>query len=171
MDAAARGLAPGGRLAPRRLRVWAALARAAGSAVEARAARAEVRHLGARLGLRVESLEAALATDLPYVSITASEAPAGPAALVWDLPIGGGAAPDPVALRLEADAPGPVGGVLLWFEAELDDGLTLGNAPGADGHWGRLLASFAEERGVRAHGAVQVALSASPGGAVDVRLA
>lgn len=169
MDAAAPWVVPGGRLAPRRLRVWAALARAGGSAAEARAARDEVRRLGRRHGLRTGVLEEALATELPYVSVSGSEVAAGPAVLAWDLPLGVGARPEPVERSLHATEPGPIAGVILWFSAELDDGLSLGNTPDAEGHWGRLLASFAEERGVRADGEVRVSLSVADN-RVQVRL-
>ncbi|MFZ5476545.1 MAG: methyltransferase domain-containing protein [Myxococcota bacterium] len=165
MDAAA---AWGGRLAPRRLRVWAALARAGGSAREYRAARAEVRRLGDRHGLRVGALEGALATREAYVTVTATESPVGPPVLVWDLALGAGERPSDRAVTLSASEPGPVAGVLVWFEAELDDELVLANPPGAGGHWGQLLASFAEERGVRAGEGVHVEIGVRDGG-VTVR--
>ena len=168
MNAASAWVAPGGRLAPRRLRVWAALARAGGSAAEARAARAEVRRLGQRLDLRLDALQEALATPIPYVSLSGSEVPAGPARLVWDLALGDGALPGPVTLALQPAEAGPVAGIILWFEADLDDNLPLGNAPGADTHWGRLVAAFAEERGVRAGGTVDVRFTTAEG-RVEVR--
>lgn len=175
MAAVAPWLAPGapdappGRLAPRRLRVWAALARASGSAREARLARAQVRGIGARYDLVTGPLEACLDTPLAYVSVTTTEAPAGPAALAWDIPLGTAAGPAPVTLALTATEPGPIAGVLLWFDAELDDDLVLANPPGAGGHWGQLLCAFADERGVRAGDAVHVALSVE-GTAVVARL-
>ena len=70
--------------------------------------------------------------------------------------LGTGATPPPAERRLHVDDAGPVGGVLLWFEAELDRSLHLANPPGAGGHWGQHLASFAEERGVRSGGGLDV---------------
>ncbi|MDP2307661.1 MAG: class I SAM-dependent methyltransferase [Pseudomonadota bacterium] len=164
MDAVAPWVAPGpgglaGRLAPRRLRVWAALARASSSAREARLARAQVRSIGARYRLATGALEACLDTPLAYVSVTATEVPAGLPVLAWDIALGTGARPAPLTLTLTADDPGPIAGVLLWFEAELDDHLVLANPPGNGGHWGQLLCAFAEERGLRAGGSLSVSLS------------
>jgi SAM-dependent methyltransferase len=163
MDAAARWLAPGGLLAPRRLRVWAALARAGGPAAEARAAGTELRSLGARFGLATDVIAGTLAPPLPYVELSGSEQPVGPAELVWDLGLGVGDTPPARTIALRAAEPGPVGGVLLWFEADLDPGFTLGNTPGGDTHWGRLLLGFAIERGVRAGGTCAVALRVEGG--------
>jgi SAM-dependent methyltransferase len=164
----APGLLAPGLLAPRRLRVWAALARASGSAREARLARAQVRGIGARYGLVTGPLEACLDTPLAYVSVTTTEPPAGPAALAWDLALGTDARPAPVTLALTAAEAGPLAGVLLWFDAELDEGLVLANPPGAGGHWGQLLCAFADERGVRAGEVLTVSLAVE-GSAVVAR--
>lgn len=169
MHAVAPWVAPHGHLAPRRLRVWVALTRASGSAREAQLARAQVRSLGTRFDLSIGPLEACLDTDLAYVSVTTTERPVGPAALAWDIALGTDAHPHPCTLSLTAAEPGPIAGVLLWFEAALDDGLVLGNAPGAGGHWGQLLCAFAEERGVRAGQQVAVSLGVE-GGNVTARM-
>jgi SAM-dependent methyltransferase len=169
MDAVATWLAPGGRVAPTRLRVWAALARAPSSAREARLARAQVRGIGARYGLAVDTVEACLETRLAYVAATGTEAPVGPPTLVWDLAVGTGARPTPVRVHLPAAEPGPVAGVLLWFAADLDEGLVLGNPPGAGGHWGQLLCAFAEETGLRAGEALTVDLRVDDGFVVATR--
>ncbi|MES2642076.1 MAG: class I SAM-dependent methyltransferase [Myxococcota bacterium] len=169
MAAVAPWVSPtGGLLAPRRLRVWAALARASGSAREARLARAQVRGIGARYDLVTGPLEACLDTPLAYVSVTTTEPPAGPAALAWSLALGTDARPAPVTLALTAAEAGPLAGVLLWFDAELDAGLILANPPGAGGHWGQLLCAFADERGVRAGDVVTVSLAVE-GSAVVAR--
>jgi SAM-dependent methyltransferase len=155
-------LAPPG-LAPRRLRVWSALARASGSAQEARAAARQIRTFGARYGLELGCLGDVLAPGVPYVSLTSSEAPVGPPTLVWDIALGTGERPEARTLALAVDEAGPVGGVLSWFEAELDDGVWMANPPGAGGHWGQHLASFAEERGLRARGTIDVHFSVISG--------
>jgi hypothetical protein len=160
MDAAAGWVAPGGLLAPRRLRVWAALARATDSAREFRAARAQVRALGERYGVRTRVLEDELATPFAYVTCGGTLAPAGPPTLLWDLALGSGQRAEPRTVSLVADEAGPVAGVIVWFESELDDGIVLGNPPGAGGHWGQLIAAFAEERGLRAGGGFPVEIVA-----------
>lgn len=159
MDAARPWLAPGGRLGPRRLTVWAALAHAGGSAREARSAAAELRRLGGAYDLRVGTVLERLGGNLGYHGLSHGEAPAGPAVCVWDLELGSGARPEPREVFLRADEPGPYAGLITWFEAELDEGLTLGNMPGAGGHWGQLVTGFAEERGLRAGEGLRVRLS------------
>lgn len=150
-------------LAPRRLRVWSALARASGSAHEARAAARQIRTFGDRYGLELGCLRDVLTPEVPYVSLTSSEAPVGPPTLVWDIALGTGERPEARTLALAADDAGPVGGVLTWFEAELDDGVWMTNPPGAGGHWGQHLASFAEERGLRSRGTIDVHFSVISG--------
>ena len=69
---------------------------------------------------------------------------AGPPVVVWDLAVGQDPVPDsPVEVSLPADGDGePVDGVVIWFEATLDDGILLGNTPPRGGHWGQLLVGF-----------------------------
>ena len=151
MDAAAGWVAPGGLLAPRHLRVLAALVRAPGSAREARDARRAVAGLEARLGLQLGALADALTDVEPYRYHAGQVELASPPAVVWDLPLGEGAEPDEeVRVDLVPDQPGPVGGAVVWFEATYDDGLVLDNAPGRPGHWGHLVSAWDREVGARA---------------------
>lgn len=148
MDAAAAWLGPGGRLAPSRLRVWCAAARAPGSAKEARDARREVVTLGRDLDLEVGPLLSALECRTPYRYQSTTEVPVGPPVLLYDLALGAGERPGDLHVALLVDEPGPVGGALIWFEAVLDDDLVLSNAPGRGGdHWGQLVCAWADEIG------------------------
>ncbi len=160
MAAAARWVRPGGRLAPARLRVWACLVRAGGSAREARAADAELVRIARAADLNLDRVRESLAGPADYRNIGAREVVAGPSAPVWDLDLRAGVAPEAVTRALTVDEAGPVAGVLVWFEAELDEAACLGNPPGAGGHWGQLVCQWAEERGMRAgeQVAVRVAL-------------
>lgn len=162
MDAAARWVRPGGRCAPRRLRVWTALVRVSGSAREAAAAAAEVRALGTRHGLDVGPIVRSIEGLESYAYMTAPLAPVSGAALVYDLAIGRGDAPGPMDVELVVSEAGPIGGAIVWFEAELDDGLVLDNA--GEGHWGQLCCAWASERGARAGERLSVRVTPTPGG-------
>ena len=152
MHSAATWLAPGGRLAPRRLRVHVALARASDSAREARNARREVQRLEAQHGLDLAPLLEALKPDEPYKAYATTVVPAGPAVCVWDVALGEvEEVEDFRNVELEVDDPGPVSGALVWFEAELDDALTLSNHPDMpreQNHWGQLVCAWSEEVGM-----------------------
>ena len=123
-----------GPVAPRRLRVWAALAHAGSSAREAREAMAEASRVARTHGLGVESVLERMRGPVAWHDFTHAEAVAGPAVLAWELTVGEEARPQAVEVTLRATEPGPHAGLILWFEAELDEGLVLGNAPGAGGH-------------------------------------
>lgn len=156
MDGVAPWVVPGGLLAPRRLRVWVAAARAGDLAREARGALAEVDRLCLGVGLDPAPLRAMMGRAGSYGYGSANEAPAGPPVIAWDLGLGLGARPEPVELDLVVADPGPVGGVVVWFEAELDDGIVHTNAPGGEDHWGRRVLAWPAERGVRGGGVVRV---------------
>ncbi|MEQ1566819.1 MAG: 50S ribosomal protein L11 methyltransferase [Myxococcota bacterium] len=150
MAAARRWVGPPGRLAPRRLRVYAAVVAAPDSAREARLAGAEVRGLGERFGLRLDGLLEALAIDESYRYFSADDEVVSSSALVWDVALGeDDEPPDEVVVEVTPTRPGPAAGALVWFESELDDGLVLTNAPGRADHWGRLVCAWGEERGLR----------------------
>jgi SAM-dependent methyltransferase len=159
MAAAAGWVAPGGRLAPNRLRVWVALARVSGSAGEARAATRELERTARRFDLDLDPILDGLATAGPYRYVGSDLPLASAPVLAWDLAIGRDYRPTAprrlVATALEA---GPIGGAVVWFEATLDDGLVLGNAPGSGGHWGQLVCAWPEERGARAGDAVALGI-------------
>jgi len=156
--AAARGwLVDGGVLAPRRLTIWAALVRERASAAEARTARREVADLASQHGLDLEPLEELIGAVGAYNSIHDMRHIAGPPTMIWDLQIGVDPRPEePVDVELFAGDPGPVGGTVIWFEAELDEGIVLHNRPGGGHHWGQVVSGWAEERGLRAGASVGV---------------
>ncbi len=152
-DAVAPWLAPGGHLAPHLLRVWVALVRDAGSAREARDARAQVESLSRRFDLEIGPLRAALQQVEPYGYVAGSARLASAPALAWELPLGTGARPSPrQRVQVEVSEPGPVGGAVVWFEATYDEGLTLDNAPGRPGHWGHAVSAWDREQGARQGG-------------------
>jgi len=138
---AARWVAPGGHLAPARLRLFVAAVRADDSHVEARAAREGVAALAERFGLSLAPLQAALEALAPYPSLAPRVQPAGPGVQVMELPLGTDAEPpcEPMAVRLPCWGPQPVAGLTVWFEADLDDDLILHNRPDSDSHWGHLV--------------------------------
>ena len=172
-NATRRWVTPGGVLAPSRLTVWAAAVRAADSAREARAAAREVTALGRRFDLQMGAVLEGLTpqpdaansalTDHTYVTLV--ETPVGPPVRVHDLVLGDGSQPEQtVRVELPVFEAGPVCGVMLWFEAVMDDDLVLHNRPeDVDSHWGRQVCVFPVERGVRAGGHLTVALTLTNG--------
>ena len=156
MDAVRPWLAPGGVLAPRNVRVWVALARAADPAREARAALEQVRRIGAQFDLVVGAVEGLFAVSGSYKHVTTTEQPVSAPALALDLPVGMGQRPENREIQLIADRTGPVGGAIVWFEAQLDDEITLANAPGRGGHWGQLVCSWSRELRVEEGQAVRL---------------
>jgi 2-polyprenyl-3-methyl-5-hydroxy-6-metoxy-1,4-benzoquinol methylase len=160
MRAAADWVAPGGLMAPSRLRVWVALVRALDSAREARAAGYEIARLEARLGLDLGLLREALVPTESYKYMTHTEEPVSTAALAWDIALGTDEEPvDFVDVDVILRESGAVAGAIVWFDADLDDQATMANAPGAGGHWGQLVCGFAEERMCRAGEAVRLRLT------------
>lgn len=158
MRAAARWTGAGGRLVPRRLRVWVALVAAPDSAREARVARRQIASLGQRFGLQLGALDDALGDPPPYRYFTTTEPPVSAPALAWDLALGTDDEPDEIVdVEVTASRAGPVGGATVWFEAELDDAsgdapaLAMSNGPGDGerGHWGRLVCAWSHELAVR----------------------
>lgn len=140
LEAAARWLAPGGRIAPRRLRVMGALAESTWTGDEATAAREELAAWSAAYDLDFGPVQAALDAAPPYRLFTEAEDPIGPAIAVWDLAIG----KRPRPRIVEMGAPGDAGGALQWLEAELDDGLILGGPPGTGSPWPALVCGWAD---------------------------
>ena len=69
--------------------------------------------------------------------------------MAWDLALGRKEPDDEVEVELVPTRAGPAAGAIVWFEAVLDDGLTMSNAPGQAYYWGRLVCAWAEERPVR----------------------
>jgi len=148
MAAGADWVVPGGLLAPRRLVVKVALARVPDSAREVRAARSELQRLAGAFDIRVDPILELLQTDEPYVYMTEQVQIVSEPVVAFDVVLGQAADdPEQAEVLLEVTEPGPVAGAVAWFEAEMMDGLTLGNPPGAGGHWGQLVCAFADERG------------------------
>lgn len=169
MSAAKSWLAPGGRLAPTRLRVYAAAVREADTAREVREARREVAGLAARFGLDLGRLDALIAAPGPYAHVTHVQALATEPVLVWDLGVGVDRRPEAaVELELIASEPGPVGGVCVWFEADLDEGIQMANRPGEGGHWGQLVCAWPAERGMRQGGVLPVRITVDDEGVLVV---
>ncbi|MBW2256864.1 MAG: class I SAM-dependent methyltransferase [Deltaproteobacteria bacterium] len=146
MEAVAPWVAPNGTLAPNRLRVWLALVRAPGSAGEARKAREEVRRASAAFDLDVGHLLSVLTCRESYRYHTTAEHPITAPVKVFDLPVGGSERP-PMSTRVtvRVEDPGPIGGAMVWFEADLDEGIVLANPPGGEDHWGQLICAWAKE--------------------------
>lgn len=160
---AMRAAARWGPVAPRRLRVLAALVHDDESARERDQAVAEVAAVASRFDLRVQPVLALLEQAGTWRYIGHAARLAGPAAIAWDVGLGEDDPDEVVEVTLAADRDGTVGGVVLWFEAELDDDLVMHNRPGASTHWGQLVLSWPERRRVRAGEPVEVALELDDG--------
>ncbi len=173
-NATRRWVKPDGLLAPSRLTVWAAAVRASDSAREARAARRAVSELGRRFDLQMGAVLDGLKPDATstrphaltdHTYVTLVEEPVGPGVVVHDLALGDGSTPETtVRVELPVTEAGPVSGVMLWFEAVMDDDLVLHNRPeDVSSHWGRQVCVFPTERGVRAGGHVTIELTLANG--------
>jgi predicted O-methyltransferase YrrM len=157
MDAAALWVADGGRLAPRRLKVWLALTRENSSAVEVRGLRKTLDRLGTQHQLDLSPLLDGLDDLEPYKFVAPQVATVTAPVCIADLALGAGQRPaEHQRVALPVEEPGPVGGAVVWFEAEIDDGLVMHNAPGSPGHWGHLVLGWAHEVGGRSGGHVSV---------------
>ncbi|HJL00677.1 MAG TPA: class I SAM-dependent methyltransferase [Polyangiaceae bacterium LLY-WYZ-15_(1-7)] len=157
MEAAAGWLAPGGHLAPGRLRVSVALV-ADGSPAEVAGARAEVARLGARGGLVLDPLEALLTPRAPYRSLAPEVTPLAMAP-AFTLRLGAGEAPpEETRVRVEAPRALEAGGAAVLFEAELDAGLAWRSG----GHFGVLVCGFAAPLRLAAGEAVELRVRVDP---------
>jgi len=157
MDAAANWVMEGGRLSPRRLRLWVALVRENTSAREV----AEVRQVLAQLSqhhqLDLSPLVDGLDTLEPYRFLSPAAVPVTRSHCVLDLPLGTGTRPPQVVhVEVPVEHSGPVGGALVWFEAEVDDGVWMSNPPTNPGHWGHLLSGWPTEVGGARDGVVSI---------------
>jgi len=150
MAAAADWVVPGGVLAPRRLVVKVALARVPDSAREVRSAQSEIARLAAEFEVSLGPLETLLRTEEPYMYMSEAVEIVSDPVVAFDVQLGSTTeVPERAEVVLEVSEPGPVAGAVAWFEAEMMDGLTLANPPGATGHWGQLVCAFATEKGHR----------------------
>ena len=159
MDAAARWLAPGGRLSPRRLKVYVALAWACEPPEEHALARTEVARICAETGLAPGVVLDALDAWHPMRFVTHGERPISTVACAFDLPLGTGApAPERADVLVRAKVEGEVGGALVWFSGELDDEIWMSNPPGAGTHWGQLVCGWKRSVRVRPGDAVRLTI-------------
>ncbi|MCO4746953.1 MAG: class I SAM-dependent methyltransferase [Proteobacteria bacterium] len=157
MESAATWLVPGGQLAPSRLKVYAQLVRSSDSAKEVRDARRAIAGVGERFGLEVGPLLSGLADPGPYRYVTGGERLASEPVLLWDIALGTGEEPDEEVVReITSIDPGPIGGVVIWFEADLGGGITMRNPPGSTTHWGQHVNAWPAEIGAGAGASVKV---------------
>jgi protein arginine N-methyltransferase 1 len=145
MAAAAPWVVPGGTLAPSRLRIYAALTRDCASADEAQRALTQVRGWAQEFGLQLGAVEEYLSSAEPMGFLAPNVELCSKPALVCDLPLGQGELPDDeTEVAVEVQGFGPAGGAVIWFEAQLDEGLVLSNGPPSPGHFGLLQSAWAE---------------------------
>lgn len=139
-----RWLVDGGRLAPRRFRLYGALAQARPDDTEAPKALQALRALAQTFDLRLDPLMDALQQAETYRYVTKTHQPLGPAQLLLDLDLTEAVdlEEEPQTLSFAASSEGEAAGILLWWEAELDDGLTMSNPPATPGHWGNLMCAW-----------------------------
>lgn len=155
----------GGRLSPSRLRVYAALTGVAEDAARERAdALAEVRRVADRYDLRLGVVSEWIATAGPSRAVLADAPLAGPPVVAWDVALGTGEDPEPkVWLELTAHQDAEVGGIVVWFEADVDAGVVMHNRPGTASHWGHLVLSWPVLERVRPGSSVSCCLKLSDG--------
>ncbi|MBA2322293.1 MAG: class I SAM-dependent methyltransferase [Deltaproteobacteria bacterium] len=145
MDAARAWLAPGGYASPSRLRIWMAPVRAVPSASETDVARAEMTRFGEAVGIDVETVLEAVDPSGMYRYLDEVGPLAGPPQVIWDIALGDGWRPPEACTRRLKVAPGETaGGVVVWFEAEIEPGVWLDNGPGGGGHWGQLVCGWSD---------------------------
>jgi protein arginine N-methyltransferase 1 len=159
MKAAQRWLVPGGFASPTRLRVHVALVHAPENAREVRDARKELARFGQTYDLDFGGLDRLFRAPGPYKYVAGEVQTASRAATAWDLRVGFDDTPEEaVEVEVIADQAGPIGGAVAWFDAEIDGGERMHNAPGQGGHWGYLVSGWPEEIGVRVGQRVRVRL-------------
>ncbi len=142
-DDAARWVAPGGHLAPSRLRVLAAAVAAVPSIADARHARAALTSIEADSGLDLSPVHAAVGDVGTYRYLAEVDDQVGSAEVLWEIPLGVGWEP-PETMAFSLPTTEPAGGVAVWWEAELAPGLWVSNAPGSGGHWGQLVCAWTD---------------------------
>jgi hypothetical protein len=170
MDAASSWVVDGGLLAPRRLRLWLALVRENTSAREVADVRQVLQGLASGHDLDLDPIVDGLASLDAYRSVSPQAVPITRSHCVLDLPLGTGERP-PAVVRVEipVESAGPVGGAFVWFEAEIDEGLSMSNGPENPGHWGHLVSGWATEVGGAKGGTVTVDVHLDPAGGVHVQ--
>ncbi len=148
-----------GPVEPHRLRVYAALVRDPGSADEKRDALTALRTLSQDHDLDLNPILQALAAPGAYRHLGMGKT-CGPPTLVYDLSVGSAERPQPKTVMLQTQDAGPIGGAMVWFEADYGPDLVLSNPPGSGGHWGQLICGWPDLLGLPEGGnlPVQVAL-------------
>ena len=150
-NAAIPWMAPGGLLAPQRLKVYAALVRGADCAREVRQAHRLLGDFAKRFELDLSPLTGALETDESYRFMSHAFSPRSEPVLLYDLALGDGSEPEEsVEVSTVIQEAGPIDGAIIWFECTLDEGIILHNRPGSENHWGQLICGWSTERGVKA---------------------
>lgn len=146
---ATRWASGAGHLAPRSLEVWGALVRESSCAAELRAARRELSSAARTYDLDMGPVLDTFADPGPTTFVTGHVQLASEPVCLFRTDLRDPGDPRRVEVVTQVGEPGPVGGVALWFRAELDDDLWLDNVPGASGHWGVHVIAWPEEVGVR----------------------
>lgn len=147
--AAARWVKPTGVLAPRSLTVWAALVRAPESAREYSQALDQLARLERAHDLDFAPVREAFADPGPYAYVSPRVELASRPVRLYHADLHDPPEPEDLTVEVEVDEPGPVGGVALWFSAELDADLVMHNQPGEGGHWGSQVLSWPTLVGAR----------------------
>jgi protein arginine N-methyltransferase 1 len=157
MNAARAWLAPGGLMSPRRLQIYVALAWATEPAEEHAMARNEIARICGRYGVEAKVLTDTLDVRHPMRFVTHNERAVSSVALAFDIPIGTGEdAPDEAEVVVRARVSGEIGGAIVWFAADVDEGLQHTNPPGARSHWGQLVCGWPRTVVVRTGEAVRL---------------
>ena len=147
MRCARAWLGPNGHMAPRRLRVYAQLVEDADASEEFRVAQHALSEVGTRFGVNVGPLLDGLAAPGPYRYLSSRERLASDPVLLWDIDLTCDSdIPTVVHVELSSQSAGPIGGACTWFEADLDDGITMHNRPGQPSHWGQFVSGWARSR-------------------------
>ena len=168
-NAAAPWIAPGGLLAPRRLRVYAALVRGADCAREVRQAKRSLGRFADQFQLSLGPLIDTMETDESYRFMSQNHLPVSEPVLLYDIALGDGSEPEEEqVVHTRVAEPGPVDGAVVWFECTLDEGIVLHNRPGTDSHWGQLVCGWSTEIGARAGADVELCVDIDEG-ELDIR--
>lgn len=159
----ANWLAPRGILAPSRIKVYASLVRTSAIIRELNQAKNEIHRVQDSFGLNIDPLNKAITLLRPY-KLFFNEIPVSEPALVYDIPLGGNRLPaEELELCLKVIEPGPITGVLFWWEADLANS-DITNAPGFGGHWGQLISAWPEEMGSFEGQEIWIKVSLTPNG-------
>jgi SAM-dependent methyltransferase len=147
-DAAYRWVVAGGLLAPMRLRVLAAAVTGLGSTAAASAARRELKRVGREQGIDVDPVLQRIGEAGTHRFVAEVEELTEDAVVLFDVALGEGWRP-PEESRAELPCRGEMDAVVVWFEAEIEPGRWIRNAPGEGGHWGQLVCGWTDPPAAR----------------------